>query len=230
MENRIKVLDHGFIELIETMGNDISIARNARHSYDAADQAGKDPEKDAKLIKYLMNNGHNTPFESVTATFLIKAPLFVIRQWQRHRTQSYNEVSARYRELSEEFYIPLIINVGKQSKDNKQMRDLNTQLPENIDDIAYMLEAMEQHNKDAFRLYRDFLGQGMPRELARTVLPLGTYTHFYATMNLHNLFKFLGERLHEHAQWEIQQYAKAMLELIEPVAPAATAAFKESLA
>lgn len=228
MENRINVLDHGFIELIETMGNDVSIVRNARHSYDSADQAGKDPEKDAKLIKYLLNHGHNTPFESVTLTFLIKAPLFVIRQWQRHRTQSYNEVSARYRQLSEEFYIPLGRTVGVQSKDNKQMRDIVNR--DDSEELAHMLNAMEMHNKDAFRLYRHLLSQNMPRELARTVLPLGTYTHFYATANLHNFFKFLGERLHEHAQWEIQQYAQAMLTLIEPIVPAATKAFKDSLA
>lgn len=222
---KIDVLDHGFVRLVDHMGSDLSIVRNARVSYDAEWRAGEDEGSDAKLIRYLMNNGHNTPFESVTLTFEVKAPIFVIRQWHRHRTQSYNELSARYRKLPAEFYIPELENVGIQSKDNKQMRDI----AEMAKDVESSLELMRKHNEASFQLYDILLKKEIPRELARTVLPLGTYTHMFATMNLHNLYRFLSERLHEHAQWEIQQYAKAMLELIEPIVPVATAAFKGSL-
>ena len=116
------VLDHGLVRLVDSMGSDLSISRSARVSYDAAWRAGEDKGSDARLINYLYANGHNTPFESVEVQFEIKAPIFVFRQWHRHRTQSYNEVSARYTELSEEFYVPELDQITTQSKDNKQMR------------------------------------------------------------------------------------------------------------
>lgn len=230
-----KVLDHGFVRLVDHMGNDLSIARNARVSYDADWRAGEDSGSDARLINYLYSNGHNTPFEAVTFTFDIKAPIFVFRQWHRHRTQSYNELSARYRELPEEFYIPEPHLVGKQNADNKQMRDPLTKeqfeaLPENEkEDVLVTLEAMRMQNQGTFSLYRHMIGKGVPRELARSVLPVSTYSHMFATMNLHNLFRFLSERLHVHAQYEIRVYAEAMLELIEPIVPVASAAFLKSL-
>ena len=231
----IKVLDHGLVRLVDHMGNDLSIVRNARVSYDAEWRAGEDEGSDERLINYLYKNGHNTPFESVTLTFEIKAPIFVLRQWHRHRTQSYNELSARYKELSEEFYIPEPHLVGKQNKDNKQMRDPMTKedygnLP--IDDRMEhdsLLNDMRCQNENAFLLYKDMIKNGVPRELARSVLPVGTYSHMFATMNLHNLFNFLRERLHVHAQYEIRVYAEAMLTLIEPIVPVAVAAFKKQL-
>jgi len=233
--NPVKVLDHGLVRLVDSMGNDLSIVRNARVSYDAEWRAGEDEGSDERLINYLYKNGHNTPFESVTLTFEIKAPIFVLRQWHRHRTQSYNELSARYKELPEEFYIPEPHLVGKQNKDNKQMRD-----PLSIIDFQNlsteeqrhthsMLGAMKDQNEISFILYKALISEGMPRELARSVLPVGTYSHMFATMNLHNLFNFLRERLHVHAQYEIRVYAEAMLKLIEPVVPVAVAAFKKSL-
>lgn len=229
------MLDHGLVRLVDHMGTDVSIARNARVSYDAAWRAGEDSGSDSRLIKYLLNNGHNTPFESVTFTFEVEAPIFVIRQWHRHRTQSYNEISARYRPLPEKFYIPEPHLVGKQNKDNKQMRDPMTkeeyqQLPDvERSMIESMLFTMRQNNEQAFFYYRDMISSGMPRELARSVLPMSTYTHMFTTVNLHNLFNFLRERLHEHAQYEIRQYALALLKLAEPIAPVAFAAFKQSL-
>lgn len=223
MSEAVKVLDHGLVRLVDHMGNDLSIVRNARVSYNAEWRSGKDAGKDERLISYLYKNGHNTPFEAVTFTFEVKAPIFVIRQWHRHRTQSYNEVSARYTELPEEFYIPEAKNITQQSKDNKQMRT-DEQHP-----YASLFRAlMTEGNTEQFKIYKKMLGGGCPRELARTVLPLATYTHMFATMNLHNLFRFLGERLHEHAQWEIQQYAQAMLDLITPVVPVAVGAFNET--
>lgn len=222
MQNKINVLDHGFVRLVDSMGSDLSIVRNARVSYDAEWRAGEDEGSDARLINYLYNHGHNTPFEAVTLTFDVKAPIFVFRQWHRHRTQSYNELSARYRELPEEFYIPEPSQITTQSTDNKQMR---------TDDIHPEAEKFRQmmctNNEAAFAVYKRMIAEGCPRELARSVLPVSTYSHMFATMNLNNLFKFLGERLHPHAQYEIRVYAEAMLKLIEPIAPVAVAAFKK---
>lgn len=217
---KIDVLDHGFVRLIDHMGNDLSIARNARVSYDAAWRAGEDQGSDERLINYLYKNGHNTPFESVTFTFEVKAPIFVFRQWHRHRTQSYNEISARYRELPEEFYVPELDQITTQSTDNKQMRT-NERHP----NAKWLQNLIELSNQDAFKHYKKLIENGCPRELARSVLPVGTYSHMFATMNLHNLFRFLAERLHPHAQYEIRVYAEAMLELIEPIIPVATKAF-----
>jgi thymidylate synthase (FAD) len=197
--------------------------------------AGEDQGSDTRLVNYLMRNGHNTPFESVTFTFDVKAPIFVFRQWHRHRTQSYNELSARYRPLPEEFYVPEAHLIGKQNKDNKQMRDPMTreeyeQLPDGEKSLVdAMRDAIVENNERSFRTYETLIQMGMPRELARSVLPVGTYSHMFATMNLHNLFRFLAERLHPHAQYEIRVYAEAMLTLIEPIVPVAASAFKERL-
>lgn len=189
--NKIDVLDHGFVRLVDSMGSDLSIARNARVSYDAEWRAGEDTSSDNRLINYLYENGHNTPFEAVTFTFDVKAPIFVFRQWHHHRTQSYNELSARYRELPEEFYIPAVEQITTQSKDNKQMRTAH------INFYAEAIQAdMREQNKGAFEIYKKMLDVGCPRELARSVLPVGTYNHMFATVNLHNLFRFLSERLH----------------------------------
>ena len=230
-----KILDHGHVTLVDHMGNDLSIVRNARVSYDAEWRAGEDEGSDTRLINYLYNAGHNTPFESVTFTFDIKAPIFVFRQWHRHRTQSYNELSARYRELPEEFYVPEPHLVGKQNKDNKQMRDVMTREefvggdPGHIHDTNIILDNMRDQNINSFKVYKYMIERGVPRELARSVLPVSTYSHMFATMNLHNLFNFLRERTHTHAQYEIRVYADAMLDLIRPIVPVAVAAFEKKL-
>lgn len=218
----IKVLNHGHVRLVESMGSDLSIVRNARVSYDAEWRAGEDDGKDAKLINYLTKNGHTSPLEAVKFTFDIKAPIFVLRQWHRHRTWSYNEVSARYTELPEEFYIPELSQITTQSKSNKQMRTDEVNI-----EAEYIQQDITNSCEEAFATYRHMIGRGCPRELARGVLPLNTYSHMFATVDLHNLAKFLKLRLHEHAQYEIRVYAQAMLELIEPVAPVAVAALKE---
>lgn len=219
-----KVLDHGMVRYIDHMGSDLSIVRNARVSYDAAWRAGEDEGSDTRLINYLYKNGHNTPFESVTVTIEVKAPIFVFRQWHRHRTQSYNELSARYKELPEEFYIPELDQITTQSTDNKQMR--TTEQNPHAKEIQV---AIAGQNKMAFATYHELLEKGCPREIARSVLPVGTYSHMFATANLHNWFRFLAERLHPHAQYEIRVYAEALLEVLEQVAPVATQAFKNSL-
>ena len=225
MENfnpAVKVLDHGLVRLIDSMGNDVSICRNARVSYDSAPKAGEDKGSDSRLINYLYNNGHNTPFEAVTLTFEVKAPIFVFRQWHRHRTQSFNELSARYRELPEEFYIPEVEQITTQSTDNKQMRT-----DEVHPEAEYFRRVMLRRNTEAFKDYKDMVANGCPRELARSVLPVATYSHMFVTCNLNNWFRFLAERLHPHAQYEIRVYAEVILKELEKVVPVATAAFRK---
>ena len=223
MDNIVKVLDGGFVRLIDHMGNDLSIVRSARVSYDA-DWRGPEglagESKDAKLIDYLHRNKHTSPFESVVFTFEVKAPIFVFRQWHRHRTWSVNEVSARYTELPEDFYVPDVDQITTQSPTNKQMR--TDVIHPDADAIrSHILSACES----SFRHYRMLLDSGAPRELARGVLPVNTYSRMFATVDLHNLFHFLRLRLHSHAQYEIRVYAEAMLELIKPIVPTAVAAF-----
>lgn len=223
MSDPIKVLDHGFVRLIDAMGSDISIVRAARVSYDAAWRAGENEGSDARLIRYLWRNKHATPFEAVEFQFEVKAPIFVLRQWMRHRTWTYNELSARYRELPDEFYVPDADKIGEQSKDNKQGRVIANDDPTSRDTIIDSCE-------NSFAIYRALLKRGVPRELARTVLPLATYSHMFAKVNLRNLLAFLDLRLHEHAQFEIRVYAEAMATLAESVAPVAMAAWREGRA
>lgn len=214
-----KVLDHGSIRLIDFMGSDLSVVRNARVSYDAAWRTGENQKSDKRLISYLATNGHNTPFESATITFEIKAPIFVFRQWHRHRTQSYNELSARYKALPEEFYIPDVTQITTQSTDNKQMRtdEQNKWAP-------IIRNMIRLQNKSAFITYHILLKLGCPREIARSVLPVGTYSHMFATANLHNWYRFLKERLHPHAQYEIRVYAEVILQTLAELYPVSTRA------
>ena len=217
--DRRDVLDHGFVRLVDSMGSDLSISRAARVSYDAAWRAGEDQGSDARLINYLWKNHHTSPFEAVTFTFEVKAPIFVFRQWHRHRTWSFNELSARYRELPEEFYVPAPELIGTQSKDSKQARDLGQS-------NAEVSAAIEKACAAAFRTYQHLIRDGVPRELARSVLPVATYSHMFATVDLLNLMKFLTLRCHSHAQHEIRVYAEAMLDLIRPIVPVAVGAWE----
>lgn len=219
--DRREVLDHGHVRLVDHMGSDLSIVRAARVSYDAAWRAGEDQGSDERLIRYLWSHRHTTPFEAVTLTFEVHAPIFVFRQWHRHRTWSFNELSARYRELPTEFYVPEAAQVGSQSQNNKQGRTLDGADRQN--DVAlYVAEC-----KNSFDTYRKLIDAGWPRELARSVLPVSTYSTMFATVNLLNLFKFLTLRCDAHAQHEIRVYADAMAELIEGVAPVAVKAWRE---
>jgi thymidylate synthase (FAD) len=226
---QILVLDHGFVRLVDYMGSDLSIVRAARISHDAAWRAGADSGSDERLINYLWRHHHTTPFEAVTFTFEIKAPIFVFRQWHRHRTWSYNEVSARYRELPEEFYVPEADNIGAQDAANKQGRWMGNGT-ELIAERAKETEVYRQSCTASMAVYHSFIAAGWPRELARGVLPVSTYSHMFGTVNLLNLFRFLTLRLDSHAQYEIRVYAEAMLALIEPIVPVCTKAFRETFA
>lgn len=222
--DKIDVLDHGFVRLVDSMGGDLSVARAARVSYDAAWRAGVDDGSDHRLINYLWRNQHTTPFEAVTFTFEVKAPIFVFRQWHRHRTWSFNELSARYRELPEEFYVPAPEHIGTQSKDNKQGRDIEEDEPAWV--MGHCSHLIQAACDISFRAYHDLLKLHVPRELARTVLPVATYSHMFATVDLLNLMKFLTLRSHPHAQHEIRVYAAAMRELARTIAPVSIEAWE----
>ena len=152
----------------------------------------------------------------------VKAPIFVLRQWHRHRTWSFNEVSARYAELPEEYYVPDIEQITTQSTSNKQMRTNQTHHA-----AAEAREIIDSCCEWAFCSYRHLISMGIPRELARGVLPVNTYSHMFATVDLHNLFHFLRLRLHEHAQYEIRVYAETMLDIVRKWVPLSCEAFEE---
>ena len=224
--NEISVLDNGSVRLIDSMGDDLSVVRAARVSYAAEWRTGEDAGKDAKLIKYLWSHGHTSPFEHVCFTFEVKAPIFVFRQWHRHRVWAFNELSARYTELPDEYYIPRSKEIGFQSSSSKQAREIK-----NFTDDSQMI-AREQEIYDydescrnSFTTYHRLLDAGWPREIARAVLPVSAYSSMFATVSLLNLFKFFDLRLHEHAQFEIRQYAQAMLHLIKPIVPSSYSAW-----
>ncbi|MDO8535057.1 MAG: FAD-dependent thymidylate synthase [Xanthobacteraceae bacterium] len=219
---KVDVLDHGFVRLVDSMGNDLSVVRAARVSYDAAWRAGEDEGGDEKLVRYLWHNRHTTPFEAVTFSFEIYAPIFVFRQWHRHRTWSYNELSARYRPLPEIFYLPDPANVGVQSTNNKQGRQDGADLAARQAEVVMLKEACTA----SFRTYENLLAAGWPRELARSVLPVNTYSHMFGTVNLLNLLKFLTLRCDAHAQYEIRVYADTMRELVRPIVPICIAAWE----
>lgn len=218
----MQVLDHGYVRLVDHMGSDLSIVRAARVSYDAAWRAGDDQGSDERLINYLWSHRHTTPFEAVTFTFEIHAPIFVFRQWHRHRTWSFNELSARYRELPTEFYVPDTAQIGSQSINNKQGRTLDGA------DRSAEVKLYERTCRESFEVYHDLIEAGWPRELARSVLPVSTYSTMFATVNLLNLLKFLTLRCDAHAQYEIRVYADAMLGLIKPIVPVTAGAWVAS--
>jgi len=226
--SKIDVLDHGFVRLVDFMGSDLSIARAARVSYNTpwrADEDGGVGGLDERLINYLWKHAHTSPFEHVTITFEVKAPIFVFRQWHRHRTWSFNEVSGRYSELPDEFYVPKPEHVGEQSKSNKQARDLAPELGSD-EGRSFQCHVYAQACAKAFKNYRLLLNCGWPRELARGVLPVSTYSHMFATVNLLNLMKFLTLRCHDHSQYEIREYAYALKDIAQHVAPVAMRAWE----
>lgn len=209
----IEVLDHGYVTLLDSMGDDLDIVRSARVSYRGDDKTGSELDKDFRLLAYLWRNNHTSPFEQVEFKFEVQAPIYVLRQWHRHRTWNYNEVSGRYTEVPDLFYVPDPDKIGVQSKSNRQSRDVSGQtVPAGLDGYEKMCQSM-------FNLYHRLLDEGWPRELARGVLPQATYSRMIAKVDLKNLLHFLSLRNHDHAQYEIQVYARAIEELIEPIVP-----------
>ena len=214
-----KVLDHGFVELVDHMPRenlDKAIVDGARVSY----QTGtKTTRGDRGLIRYLVRNWHTSPLELVVFKFRIKAQLYIARQWLRHRTASVNEMSARYSIVDEEYYEPEIL---------RGQSVVNHQGSEGTVDIGEELKhTLSSQYKDAFKLYEQLLEKGVCREQARGVLPQSTYTSFVWKMDLHNLMHFLQLRMDHHAQKEIQEYATAIYDLIQPLVPLTMEAFMD---
>lgn len=223
LDKTVPVLDKGFVRLVDYMGGDDRIVQAARVSYG---EGTKSYREDAGLIDYLLRHEHTSPFEQVILTFHVKLPVFVARQWIRHRTARVNEVSARYSVMKDEFYVPDPADLAAQSADNKQGREDE---PMAADDAARVLGTLKAGQKAAYDGYIGLLDTGLAREVARINLPVSMYTEWYWQIDLHNLFRFLSLRLDSHAQKEIRLYAAALLEAARAVAPAATASFERHL-
>ncbi|MRX51008.1 FAD-dependent thymidylate synthase [Paracoccus sp. S-4012] len=218
------VLDHGFVRVIDYMGDDSAIVQAARVSYGAGTKKVSD---DAGLIRYLMRHWHSTPFEMCEVKFHVKLPVFVARQWIRHRTANVNEYSARYSILEREFYTPSPEHLAAQSSVNHQGRGAVLEGAE----AARVLDLLREDATRAYDHYEAMLStdgqQGLARELARMNLPASVYTQWYWKCDLHNLFHFLRLRADAHAQWEIRAYAEVMGQIVADWVPAAHAAFED---
>lgn len=216
----IPVLDHGFVRVVDYMGDDSAVVQAARVSYGRGTRRALEDEG---LIRYLMRHYHSTPFEMCEIKFHVKLPIFVARQWIRHRTANVNEYSARYSILDKDFYLPAPEQMAKQSTDNRQGRGDTL----DADTTARVLGLLRQDAEQTYGHYEDMLGDdvGLARELARMNLTLNTYTQWYWKTDLHNLFHFLRLRADSHAQYEIRVYAEAMLKLTEAWVPLSYKAF-----
>lgn len=220
LDNEFKVLDNGFVRLVDYMGGDERIAQAARVSYGAG---SKQLSRDEILIDYLLRHQHTSPFEHVVLEFHCKMPIFVARQWIRHRTARINEISGRYSVMKSEFYTPAEEQIKFQSKDNKQGRSREEVSPELRRKV---LDILAKDHGDIYASYEQLLDDGIARELARINLPLSLYTEWYWQMDLHNLLHFLALRMDSHAQWEIRQYANVIADMTRTVAPAAYKSFE----
>ncbi|MCE2884428.1 MAG: FAD-dependent thymidylate synthase [Planctomycetaceae bacterium] len=223
----IPIHEHGFIALVDAMPRlvpegqtaDSAIVQSARVSYG---QGTKMVSEDRGLVRYLMRHRHSTPFEMVEFKFHIAMPIFIARQWIRHRTANVNEYSARYSIMPDRFYRPDIENVRKQSKSNRQGGEGPIEAG-TAEEFLKLLESAEAN----YAKYLELTEKGVARELARAVLPVSVYTEWYWKCDLHNIFHFLSLRMDPHAQIEIQDYAKAMYDLIKPIVPVACEAFED---
>lgn len=223
--NEISVLDRGYVRLLDFMGGDHAIACAARVKLEPW-RPGTGTGSDDRLIRFMWENKHTSPFEQVMLKFEVKAPIFVFRQWHRHRTWSFNEISGRYEELPCEFYLPAPELVGQQSASNKQGRNIAPVTAAEIELRAEQVTRAEEAMRLSFGIYQELLAGGWPRELARSVLPVATYSRMVCTVNLLNLFRFLTLRDDPHAQYEIRVYAEALRELARQVAPIAVDAWE----
>lgn len=236
-DNYIKVLDHGFVGLIDSMGSDEAISKAARLSYGKGTRA---VSQDKALIRYLVKHEHNSPIEMGVLKFHIRVPIFVDRQITRHRMHSKNELSLRYSEASDDFYLPELENIQPQSLDNKQGREgtIDIETKQKIQDL------MGQQQAASFQLYTELLGNydaedegkehvlgddfgGIAREIARNVLPVTTYTEYVWKQDLRNLLHLVRLRTDPHAQYETRVAAQAMYDLIQPLFPITIQAFED---
>lgn len=214
-EKYFPLLNHGYVRYIDHMGSDLRVCQSARVLADAEWRG----EADVKLLHFMKMNGHTSPFEHAVFTFEIQCPIFVTRQWHRHRTQSYNEISARYQVMPDLFWIPDAEQIGQQAKKNLQSRDILPLTPEELKTRKGEVLSYENKMKADYDYYQELLEWGWPREVARASLPVGIYTKMFDTANLHNFMHFLDLRLDEHAQEEIRVYADAIFEIVRQTFP-----------
>lgn len=223
LDQEIKVLDKGFVRLVDYLGGDQRIVQAARVSYGAGT---KTVREDKGLINYLLRNEHTSPFEQVVLTFHCKMPIFVARQWVRHRTARLNEISGRYSVMKDEFYVPEVDEMRTQDSVNKQARS-GEQVEAGL--AKKWVDQMVEDQELVYRNYTEMIEGGLAREIARSNLPLSLYTEWYWQIDLHNLFHFLRLRIDPHAQYEIRVYGEALAQCAKAVAPLAYGAFEEHL-
>ena len=219
-EDAIKCLDKGFVRLVDSMGGDDAIVQAARVSYG---QGTSKVSQDRGLIRYLMRHRHTTPFEMVEFKFHCKMPIFVARQWVRHRTANINEYSLRYSEARDEFYYPEPENIQFQSALNKQGR--SGEVPPELK--QKVLDYFHENSERSFTMYQDLNEAGVARELIRSLLPVNIYTEWYWKNDLHNLLHFVGLRSDSHAQYEIRVFSDAMAHYVKEKAPFAWEAYQD---
>lgn len=216
----------GHISLVQCMGTDLTIVNAARVSFGV--EKSELDDRDKKLIKYLINHKHTSTLEHNFATFVIEVPLFIRSQHHRHRTWSYNEISRRYTDYDMKFYYPSSFRT--QSKSNRQASTddlVDPNIFTGFGGEGSATDVVREHCNDSMELYEKLIKGGVAREQARMILPQNLYTKYYASANLNNILKFIELRLHEGAQWEIQQLAKGMLEIIVNIWPYATSVYRD---
>ena len=223
LDKEFPVLDKGFVRLVDYLGGDERVVQSARVSYGSGTKSYRE---DAGLIDYLLRNRHTSPFEQVVLTFHVKLPIFVARQWIRHRTARLNEISGRYSVMKDDFYLPDPADIALQSTDNKQGRSEEAL---SADAAAGVRSAFAEGQRQAYAGYSGLIDQGIARELARINLPLSLYTEWYWQIDLHNLFHFLELRLDAHAQREIRLYAEVLFAITQKVAPLCCESFERHI-
>ena len=224
MKKRLYGDNVGFVELVDAMGDDLTVVNSARVSF--GKHKSRLTKKDKKLIKYLIEHRHTSTLEHCFVTFRVKVPLFVRSQHHRHRTWSYNEISRRYTDFDIEFYEPAFFRTQHES--NRQASNEHIL----IDPVLknWQLEASDcvrMHHEQSLKFFNELIEAGVCREQARGVLPQNMYTEYYASANLNNILKFINLRLHEGAQLEIQEMAKAMLDIVTKLYPVTVGAYRE---
>jgi thymidylate synthase (FAD) len=212
-----KILDNGFVRLVDFIGGDLRAVQSARVSFKGE---SKGEERDKKLLEYLLANEHFTPFEHSVFQFHIKCPIFVARQWMRHRWGSYNEISSRYTEVKDEFYMPEKFRI--QDKSNRQGSIESGNLNQ-----EFLLSEYKKTIKNSYQTYEKLLKEGVAKEMARMVLPVSQYTEFYWTINARSLLNFLKLRMDSHAQKEIREYANSIAKIFEEKMPWTWEAFNK---
>ena len=219
----------GHVELVDCLGSDLSVVNSARVSF--GKHKAQIEEQDKRLISYLIKHRHTSTLEHCSVTFRFKVPLFISKQHMRHRTWSYNEISRRYTDFNIEFYEPEAFRTQHESNRQASNSDnlINPQLYEGFafEDDEGCAAAVKKHHRDCLAFYNNLLNAGICREQARGVLPQNMYTEYYGTANLNNILKFISLRTHEGAQWEIQQVAKAVLQIVKELFPITVKAFEE---